>query len=79
VGLTPVIFVTLYLPPKSLVYHTGIYAHKISSGLEAIGCLVKKKISIACVDRRVVDINKIKCELWADIKSYFDIGDDGLN
>jgi hypothetical protein len=27
---------------------------------------------------RLVDINK-KCELWADIKSYFDIGDAALN
>jgi hypothetical protein len=44
----------------------------------AIGCLVRKKISIACVDWRLVDINN-KCELWADIKSYFDIGDTALN
>jgi hypothetical protein len=53
----------------------GENARKLSS---AIGCLVRKKISIAYVDWRLVDINK-KCELWADIKSYFDIGDAALN
>jgi hypothetical protein len=53
----------------------GENARKLSS---AIGCLIRKKISIAYVDWRLVDINK-KCELWADIKSYFDIGDAALN
>jgi hypothetical protein len=53
----------------------GENARPLSS---AIGCLVRKKISISYVDWRLVDINK-KCELWADIKSYFDIGDAALN
>jgi hypothetical protein len=53
----------------------GENARKLSS---AIGCLIRKKISIAYVDWRLVDINK-KCELWAYIKSYFDIGDAALN
>jgi hypothetical protein len=53
----------------------GENARPLSS---AIGCLVRKKLSIDCVDWRLVDIN-MKCELWADIKSYFDIGDTALN
>jgi hypothetical protein len=53
----------------------GENARKLSS---AIGFLVRKKISISCVDWRLIDIN-MKCELWADIKSYFDIGDAALN
>jgi hypothetical protein len=53
----------------------GENARKLSG---AIGCLVRKKISIVCVNWRLVGINK-KCELWANIKSYFDIGDAALN
>jgi hypothetical protein len=44
----------------------------------AFGCIVRKKTSSAYVHWRLVDINK-KCELWADIKSYFDIGGAALN
>jgi hypothetical protein len=46
------------------VHPVGENARKLSN---VIGCLVRKKISIACVDWRLVDTNK-KCELWADIR-----------
>ncbi|XP_020400032.1 uncharacterized protein [Zea mays] len=53
----------------------GENARQLSS---VIGCQVRKKISIACVDWRLVDVKK-KYELWTEIKSYFDIDDAALN
>ncbi|XP_020399890.1 uncharacterized protein [Zea mays] len=53
----------------------GENARQLSS---VIGCQVRKKISIACKDWRLIDVEK-KYELWDDIKSYFDIDPAALN
>src|SRR5690242_13127754 len=53
----------------------GKSARQLSS---AIGCQVRKKLSIATTDWRLVDINK-KYELWEDIKIYYDVDDAALN
>ncbi|XP_025795604.1 uncharacterized protein LOC112875826 isoform X5 [Panicum hallii] len=43
-----------------------------------VGCHVRKKLSIAYKDWRLIDIEK-KLQLWTDIKKYYDIDDDALN
>jgi hypothetical protein len=53
----------------------GKSARQFSS---AIGCHVRKKLSIAYTDWRLIDIEK-KLELWTDMKQFFDIDDAGLN
>ncbi|XP_008652573.1 uncharacterized protein [Zea mays] len=53
----------------------GKSARQLSS---AIGCQVRKKLSIATTDWRLVDINK-KYELWEDIKTYYDVDAAALN
>jgi hypothetical protein len=53
----------------------GKNARQLSS---AIGCQVRKKVSIACTDWRLVD-GKKKYVLWTDMKAYYDIDAAALN
>jgi hypothetical protein len=53
----------------------GKNARQLSS---VIGYQVRKKVSIACIDWRLVD-GKKKYELWTDRKAYYDIDAAALN
>jgi hypothetical protein len=44
----------------------------------AIGCHVRKKMSIAHRDWRLIDIQK-KLELWTELKQYFDVDDAAIH
>jgi hypothetical protein len=44
----------------------------------SIGCHVRKKMSIAHKDWRLIDIEK-KLELWTELKQYFDVDDAAIN
>lgn len=53
----------------------GQNCRKFSS---AIGCLVRKTLSVACADWRLVDAEK-KYEVWTSIKAIYDIDDAAFN
>ncbi|CAN6203210.1 unnamed protein product [Urochloa humidicola] len=44
----------------------------------AIGCLVRRKLSVDCADWRLVKDEK-KFEVWTDIKQIYDISEDAFN
>ncbi|CAN6290405.1 unnamed protein product [Urochloa humidicola] len=60
-------------PPKKR--KVGKNARKFSS---AIGCQVRKTISVACVDWRLVDAEK-KYEVWTNIKAIYEVDDAAYN
>jgi hypothetical protein len=71
---------TLDMPKiKSLLNDHGQPIDKNARQLSsAIGCQVRKKISISCTDWRLID-GKKKYKLWIDMKAYYDIDAAALN